>query len=241
MQVLEQRESILNSTNEIFDGCIQVEGINPKLDENNNQSFPLNTTVPSFPGVSQLLPSLYLCGASVITPQILTQLGINFVINVASELPDTPLPTTTKILYLRINVQDSTHTDLSKHFDEVADMIEEIRRNGGKTLVHCVAGVSRSATLCLAYLMKYGHMNLKDAFLHIKSIRPHIRPNSAFFQQLRCYEEQLLGLQSIKMIFLECLQKEIPDVYEAEYRPMEEFYQRQRTFRRRHNSEPVKT
>ncbi|TMW41136.1 hypothetical protein DOY81_013783, partial [Sarcophaga bullata] len=100
-------------------------------------SFPMNA-VPNIFGVSQLLPSLYLCGASVITPQILQQLGINFVINVASELPDTPLPTSTKILYLRINVPDSTHTDLAKHFDEVSDMIEEICRNGGRTLVHCV-------------------------------------------------------------------------------------------------------
>ncbi|TMW41137.1 hypothetical protein DOY81_013784 [Sarcophaga bullata] len=85
-------------------------------------------------------------------------------------------------------------------------------------------------------------MNLKDAFMHVKSIRPHIRPNSAFFQQLRLYEEQLLGLQSVKMIFLECLQKEIPDVYEPEYRQMEEFYQRQRTFRQnQHNVKPLKT
>lgn len=197
--------------------------------------------MPNILGVSQLLPSLYLCGASVVTPQTLTQLGINFVINVTSELPDTPLPPNSNILYLRINVLDSTHTDLSKHFDEVSDMIEEIRRNGGKTLIHCVAGVSRSATLCLAYLMKYGHMNFKDAFLHIKSIRPHIRPNSAFVKQLRCYEEQLLGLQSVKMIFLECLQKEIPDIYEPEYRAMEDFYQKQRTFRRNQEDKSIKT
>lgn len=204
-------------------------------------SFQISATAPNFSGVSQLLPSLYLSGASVITPLILTQLGINFVINVASELPDTPLPTTTKIVYLRINELDSTHTDLAKHFDEVGEMIEEIHRNGGKTLIHCVAGVSRSATLCLAYLLKYGQMNLKDAFLHVKSIRPQIRPNSAFVQQLRSYEERLFGMQSIKMIFMECLQKEIPDVYEPEYRAMEKFYQSQRTFKRPQDSKVLTT
>lgn len=195
-------------------------------------SFPI-APVPNFLGVSQLLPSLYLCGASVISPQVLTQLGINFVINVAPELPDTPLANSTNILYLRINIMDSTHADLAQHFDEVSDMIEEIRLNNGKTLVHCVAGVSRSASLCLAYLMKYSGMNLKDAFLHIKSVRPQIRPNSGFFQQLRSYEEQHLGLQSVKMIFMECLQKEIPDVYQAEYLAMEKFYQRQRNTKKR--------
>lgn len=39
MQVLEQRESILNASNKLLDGCKQVEGINPKLDENNNQRY----------------------------------------------------------------------------------------------------------------------------------------------------------------------------------------------------------
>ncbi|KAM7355511.1 dual specificity protein phosphatase 18 [Cochliomyia hominivorax] len=233
MQILGQRE--------IFDKCQQVGEINKKLDENNNSSFQIDATVPNLLGISQLLPSLYLCGASVVTPQALTQLGINFVINVTTELPDTPLPPESNILYLRINVLDSTHTDLSKYFDEVSDMIEEIQRNGGKTLIHCVAGVSRSTTLCLAYLMKYGQMNLKDAFRHIKSIRSHIRPNSAFMQQLRCYEEQLFGTQSVKMIFLECLQKEIPDVYEPEYRTMEDFYQKQRTFLRDQRNKTVQT
>ena len=41
------------------------------------------------------------------------------------------------------------------YFDSVADKLEDISRVGGKALVHCVAGVSRSASLCIAYLMKY--------------------------------------------------------------------------------------
>lgn len=159
----------------------------------------------------------------------------------APELPDTPLPEASNILYLRIAVTDRPNADLSKHFDEVADMIEEVRQNGGKTLVHCVAGVSRSASLCLAYLIKYAGMNLKDAFQHVKNVRPRIRPNSGFFQQLRSYEEMRLGSLSVKMIFLECLQKEIPEVYESEFRPMEEFYQKQRIMNRRGHAKPLTT
>ncbi|XP_013103971.1 dual specificity protein phosphatase 18 [Stomoxys calcitrans] len=229
MQILEQREPLRNTTS-----C------NEKFEFEKAQSEKCENP-QSFPGVSQLLPSLYLCGASVLSPTLITTLGINFVINASSELPDTPLPSTTNTLYLRVSIPDRPSAELSKHFDEVADMIEEVRLNGGKTLVHCVAGVSRSATLCLAYLMKYSEMSLREAFFHVKSIRPQIRPNTGFFQQLRCYEELRYGSQSVQMLFLECLQREIPDVYESEFRPMEEFYRRQRKVNRCAHEKPLAT
>ncbi|XP_037940375.1 dual specificity protein phosphatase 18-like [Teleopsis dalmanni] len=188
---------------------------------------PIHKHTP-FPGISELLPSLYLCGAGVAMPQILDQLEVRFIINVAPELPDTPLSSITKPLYLRINASDRPDVDLAAHFDEVADMIEEVRQLGGKSLVHCVAGVSRSASLCIAYLIKHASMSLREAYLHVKSIRPQIRPNTGFFQQLRQYEEQLHGRCTVQMVFYESLNKEIPDVYEPEYKAMEEFYQRQR-------------
>ncbi|XP_073843604.1 dual specificity protein phosphatase 18 [Musca autumnalis] len=238
MQILEQREPVMTSaaTTQNFQECE-----NPATCNNNNKPTDIKEIPPSFPGVSELLPHLYLCGASVLSPTVITTLGINLVINVAAELPDTPLPSTAPILYLRINIADRPSAELSKHFDEVADMIEEVRQNGGKTLVHCVAGVSRSASLCLAYLMKYQGMTLREAFMHIKTIRPQIRPNTGFFEQLRCYDEQIYGLQSVKMLFLEAIQREVPDVYEAEFRPMEEFYQRQRLANRRNRQQPLTT
>ncbi|XP_030370967.1 dual specificity protein phosphatase 18 [Scaptodrosophila lebanonensis] len=181
----------------------------------------------TFPGVSRLTPTLYLCGAAAV-PEQLGQLGVRLVVNVAPELPDTPLPRDDPPLYLRINVQDRSEVDFLKYFNEVADLIEEVRRTGGSSLVHCVAGVSRSASLCLAYLMKHGGMSLRDAYTHVKSIRPQVRPNSGFFQQLREFEVQLRGVSSVEMIYFASLDKEIPDVLEPEYRSMEDFYKRYR-------------
>uniref|UniRef100_A0A1B0BRR4 Protein-tyrosine-phosphatase n=1 Tax=Glossina palpalis gambiensis TaxID=67801 RepID=A0A1B0BRR4_9MUSC len=189
------------------------------------------------PGISQLLPSLYLCGASVISGKALEHLAISFVINIAPELPDTPLPHSNfncRVLYLRINAFDLPNANLSVHFDEVTDMIETVRQTGGRTLVHCVAGVSRSTTFCLAYLIKYAGMNLREAFFHTKAIRPQIRPNLGFFQQLRAYEQHLHGVVSINMVYYECIRCKIPDVYETEYRAMEDFYQKQKKFKRLH-------
>ncbi|EDW83924.1 uncharacterized protein Dwil_GK13421 [Drosophila willistoni] len=194
----------------------------PKNPEDDDNHTP-------FPGISRLSPTLYLCGAAAVVPSYMDKLGITCVINVAPELPDTPLSNTSNPLYLRINAQDRSEVDLSQHFDEVADLIEEVRLNGGATLIHCVAGVSRSASLCLAYLIKHGGLSMREAYHHVQAIRPQVRPNSGFFQQLRHYEQQLNGNCSVEMIYFASLDKEIPDILEPQYRAMEDFYQRYRS------------
>jgi len=50
--------------------------------------------------------------------------------------------------------------------------------------VHCHAGVSRSATLCLAYLMTCYHISLNAAFRYVKNRRSVISPNFNFMGQL---------------------------------------------------------
>lgn len=65
-----------------------------------------------------------------------------------------------------------------------------------------MAGVSRSATLILCYLLKYTTLSLVDAFTHLQRLRPCIRPNMGFFRALIQYEVQLNQTSSVQM--LEC-------------------------------------
>lgn len=60
----------------------------------------------------------------------------------------------------------------------------------GKILVHCAVGVSRSATLVLAYLMLYHHFTLVEA---IKKVKDHrgIIPNRGFLRQLLALDRRL--------------------------------------------------
>lgn len=125
---------------------------------------------PRLPGISEVLPTLFLCGAGVAIPCFIEQLGVTCVVNAAPELPDTPLPDS-RPLYYQVPVLDRGDIDLKYYFDEVADMIEQVRQAGGRSLVHCVAGVSRSASLCIAYLMKHGAMSLRQAFEHVRRVR----------------------------------------------------------------------
>lgn len=183
----------------------------------------------SFSGVSKLLRNLYLCGGSAASVPTMQQLGVTLVINATTEqeLPNTPLPCDETTGYLRISIKDNREADLDRYFDEVADRIEqESQRAGGVTLVHCVAGVSRSASLCLAYLIKYHRMSLKDAYNHVKARRPQIRPNVAFVKQLMEYEFKQHGMRSVSMVYCHALDQELPDIYEPEFRTMEMLYQK---------------
>ena len=58
-------------------------------------------------------------------------------------------------------------------------------------LVHCHAGRSRSATICLAYLMNTLHLSLDNAFEHVRSRREIIDPNLNFMRQLQDYRQRL--------------------------------------------------
>jgi len=70
---------------------------------------------------------------------------------------------------------------------------ERVREGQGKVLVHCEAGISRSATICIAYLMCYKRWTLEFAYDFVKSRRNLIAPNLNFMQQLHQFETQLFG------------------------------------------------
>jgi len=110
----------------------------------------------------------------------------------------------------------------------------QVRSAGGKTLVHCVSGVSRSASLCLAYLMKHERMPLRRAFAHLKSRRPSVRPNTGFFTQLIEYERRVFGAATVSMVYNPAAGMLIPDVYEPEYQKMLWYQQHYRCSSVRH-------
>ncbi|KAM3722516.1 Dual specificity protein phosphatase [Dirofilaria immitis] len=94
------------------------------------------------------------------------------------------------IKYLTFDVLDLPWTNLEQHFDKCHEFMEEAVQSGGNVLVHCNAGVSRSATIVLSYIMRYNKMTLREALEHVNAIRK-VGPNPGFMQQLLRYEMKL--------------------------------------------------
>jgi protein-tyrosine phosphatase len=66
----------------------------------------------------------------------------------------------------------------------------------GKVLVHCMVGMSRSASCVLAYLMISRKMSAAEA---IRTVRMHrdIHPNEGFLQQLADLDNELKRERSL--------------------------------------------
>ena len=92
--------------------------------------------------------------------------------------------------YFSVKVEDTPDTDIRSHFDRVISFIDKGRKKGG-VLVHCQAGISRSASFVIAYLMKEEKMKLKDALQLVKSVRPIVSPNKGFLAQLSDFELEI--------------------------------------------------
>ncbi|XP_004379003.1 dual specificity protein phosphatase 18 [Trichechus manatus latirostris] len=179
-------------------------------------AFPVQLRQPSVSGLSQVTSSLYISsGAAANNKLMLSTHQITTVINVSMGVVNTRYK---DIQYMHVPVADSPISRLCDFFDPIADHIHSVEMKQGRTLLHCTAGVSRSATLCLAYLMKYHAMSLLDAHTWTKSCRPIIRPNSGFWEQLIHYEFQLFGKNTVHMV--SSSMGMIPDVYEKEVRLM---------------------
>ena len=104
------------------------------------------------------------------------------------------VPTDEHITYLRLPVQDNLMECLTPYFEASIEFINEGKeKRQCATLVHCHAGISRSATVVTAYLMKMQSMKYQEAYDFVKSKRKCIFPNSAFRKQLQLYENALLN------------------------------------------------
>ncbi|XP_078314041.1 serine/threonine/tyrosine-interacting protein B-like isoform X2 [Crassostrea virginica] len=89
-----------------------------------------------------------------------------------------------KIRYLVLNVSDIYTENIIQYFAKVKAFIDDSFARNGKVLVHGNAGMSRSASLVIAYIMeKYG-LCYRDAFMYVQQKRFCINPNEGFVQQL---------------------------------------------------------
>ncbi|CAO2624412.1 Dual specificity phosphatase 21 [Lemmus lemmus] len=168
-------------------------------------------------GLSQITNSLFISNAMAANDKFnLFNNRITTIINASVEVENTFFE---DIQYVQVPVSDAPNSYLYDFFDPIADRIHAVEMRSGRTLLHCPAGVSRSAAFCLAYLMKYHSMTLLDAHTWTKSCCPSIRPNNGFWEQLIHYELKLFSRNTVYMINSPV--GLIPDIYGKEVHLME--------------------
>ncbi|XP_028630821.1 dual specificity protein phosphatase 15 isoform X3 [Grammomys surdaster] len=128
-----------------------------------------------------VLPGLYL--GNFIDAKDPDQLGRNKITHIIS-IHESPQPLLQDITYLRISVSDTPEVPIKKHFKECVHFIHSCRLNGGNCLVHCFAGISRSTTIVIAYVMTVTGLGWQEVLDAIKASRPIANPNPGFRQQL---------------------------------------------------------
>lgn len=80
-----------------------------------------------------------------------------------------------------IQIQDSMDTNIIPHIDTSIQFIKDC---SGNVLVHCYAGISRSVSIVIAYLMKEKKMSYWQALKYVRNRRHIANPNPSFVQQL---------------------------------------------------------
>ncbi|CAF0720924.1 unnamed protein product [Rotaria sp. Silwood1] len=158
-------------------------------------------------GITEVIDNLYISGLE--SRQAILTKGIRCVINISSECPMQDLGPTVE--YEKVSILDLPTTSIQPYFDRLTARIHQNLQQGKKTLVHCYVGRSRSATIILAYLMKYKQMSLREAFHYLRARRHIIGPNFGFIKQLIMYEKSLFGYTSVS--FVNTSFGSVPDIY----------------------------
>eukprot|EP00741_Cyanophora_paradoxa_P018764 tig00021094_g18113.t1 len=142
---------------------------------------------------SQITDFLYLASNDVASNRAtLAQHGITHVLNCAGgdcaeHFPD-------DLIYRTLYLSDSPNEDISCYFYDVIEFIDAARRAGGRVLVHCYQGVSRSSSMVIGYLMySQGWRPYDEVYQGVKEKRGICNPNTGFVCQLlqwrkRCME-----------------------------------------------------
>ncbi|XP_072293335.1 dual specificity protein phosphatase 13A [Eucyclogobius newberryi] len=145
--------------------------------------------------VDEVWPGLYIGNVAVAqNKKTLCKLGITHVLNAAhskqGSIGDQSFYGDICV-YFGIPAEDSDNFDLSLHFRSAADFIHAaLKAKDGKVLVHCIMGMSRSASLVLAYLMLHQRLTLSNALKHVIQKRA-IYPNQYFLSLLLKLDDQL--------------------------------------------------
>ncbi|XP_068459509.1 dual specificity protein phosphatase 8 isoform X2 [Clinocottus analis] len=163
-------------------------------------SLPMSLSQPcltvSNVGPTRILPHLYLGSQKdVLNKDLMAQNGITYVLNASNTCPKPDFISESQ--FMRIPVNDNYCEKLLPWLEKTNEFIDKAKVSNCRVIVHCLAGISRSATIAIAYIMKTMGLSSDDAYRFVKDRRPSISPNFNFLGQLLEFEKGLRLLQAL--------------------------------------------
>ncbi|KXS13188.1 phosphatases II, partial [Gonapodya prolifera JEL478] len=105
-----------------------------------------------------------------------------------------------EFVYLEINASDHPLENLIPHFHQSTAFIESALAQGGRVLVHCNGGISRSPAVVVGYLMENRKMDFRVAYELVQNKRFCVNPNEGFKTQLKEYEPIYTAREAIRQL-----------------------------------------
>jgi len=163
--------------------------------------LPANGSSPSDvikPADSELMMFQFLWNFITIASNVVTKTdhgvrnlqsqGITHILNVTNEPFPEAVTKATGIEKMQIPINDVGIVDLIRCFSRVFRFIDSAKNTpNGKILVHCQAGISRSVSMVMAYLIWNNYNDFEscdDVLRLVRTIRPIADPNAGFGIQL---------------------------------------------------------
>jgi dual specificity phosphatase 12 len=162
--------------------------------------FPSSGMAAERDVISEIIDSLYLTNFRGAANEVeITRLGITHILSVGSEFEENDKIPCIKYMYVDITDDEEQREIMRSSLNGAFAFVSVALKNGGRVVVHCAAGISRSATIVIGYLLAITGWSLLKSFEHVYSRRRVIWPNNGFMSCLLELEESYYGSCSIDL------------------------------------------
>mmetsp|Transcript_14099 Transcript_14099/g.33273 ORF Transcript_14099/g.33273 Transcript_14099/m.33273 type:complete len:268 (+) Transcript_14099:473-1276(+) len=151
-----------------------------------NERMPLTSAFPS-----EVIQEFLFLGSydNASRNELLKAMGVKYILNCVP---------TCQVLFKNSFTYHTVSTS-PPIFEECNEFIDAARRDNSKILVHCMTGISRSASVVVAYIMKLRNWRLAESLKWVKDRRPCVHPNAEAMQHLLQWERELFGSVSVAL------------------------------------------
>jgi len=166
----------------------KVEELQHSMKQLSIQSLSSSPSYICITGMHEILENFLWLGDRFAASEtkVLKQLGVSYMLTLYGTHEHEYL---TPIRTRCIPLSDDGSTDLGPVLKRCFEFIDEAKLKKQKILIHCAAGINRSPSIVIAYLMRTNNMKYQEAFDFVQSKRWFIDPSPPYRLQLQQYEK----------------------------------------------------